>query len=289
MTDNEITWAKAHFEYGIKCNIFKEPVLSYAKTVLKAFDEITRQKTEFADERAKGNICSSVIKRQDTEIAKYNAELKEVSKRADMWHREAELNAAEIIRLQADKEALIAGQETLQKALAEKNEEFKNQSQNFAVLVSDHRALQQSFDNLKGLYEAEKAKVEKAKEKCIGFAKELQTAKAELKEITEKFNCQQIVYADLSDIIRDKNEEIERLSDRNHKCIYLSDEETTEYCVDGPCPKFKTEAQIRAEAIKEFAEKIDTHFEGSGIHWLYEASLKQRIDNLVKEMVGDAE
>ncbi len=46
-----------------------------------------------------------------------------------------------------------------------------------------------------------------------------------------------------SEINRQKAE-IERLQDRNRKCIYLSDEETTEYCVDGPCPKFKTEAQI---------------------------------------------
>lgn len=59
----------------------------------------------------------------------------------------------------------IAGQETLQKALAEKDEEFENQSQNFKVLISDHMTLQHDFDNLKGLYEAEKAKVEKAKEK----------------------------------------------------------------------------------------------------------------------------
>lgn len=46
MTDAEIIKAKAHFEYGIKCDIFKEPVLSYAKTVLEAFDEINRQKAE---------------------------------------------------------------------------------------------------------------------------------------------------------------------------------------------------------------------------------------------------
>ncbi|MBQ2775151.1 MAG: hypothetical protein IJF40_04610 [Clostridia bacterium] len=52
---------------------------------------------------------------------------------------------------------------------------------------------------------------------------------------------------------------------------------------------FKVAHEVRAEVVKEFAERLDTHFEGSGIHWLYEASLKQRIDNLVKEMVGDAE
>lgn len=42
LTDAEIIKAKAHFEYGIKCDIFHEPVLSYAKTVLEAFDEINR-------------------------------------------------------------------------------------------------------------------------------------------------------------------------------------------------------------------------------------------------------
>lgn len=159
--------------------------------------------------------------------------------------------------LQADKEALIAGQETLQKALAEKTEESENQSQNFKVLVSGHRTLQQSFDNLKCLYESEKAKVEKAKEKSIYFAKELQTAK----------------------------EEIERLSDRNHKCIYLSDDETTEYCVDGPCPKFKTEAQIKSEATKELLDKIEKQAipNEDDVYWVE----LDDIYNLVKEMVGE--
>lgn len=45
-TDAEIVKAKAHFEYGIKCDIFREPVLSYAKTVLEAFDEINRLQAE---------------------------------------------------------------------------------------------------------------------------------------------------------------------------------------------------------------------------------------------------
>jgi hypothetical protein len=46
MTDEEIKRAKAHFKYGIQCDIFSEPVLSYAKTVLWAFEEINRQKAE---------------------------------------------------------------------------------------------------------------------------------------------------------------------------------------------------------------------------------------------------
>ena len=76
--------------------------------------------------------------------------------------------------------------------------------------------------------------------------------------------------------------EIWRLSNRNHKCIYLSDDETTEYCVDGPCPKFKTESQIKAEAIKEFAERLKKNEGRRGVPIA-------TIDNIVKEMVGDTE
>jgi hypothetical protein len=79
--------------------------------------------------------ASDLINRQKAEIAKYNAELKEVAKRADEWHREAKLNAAEIIKLQAEKEGLINGQISLQKALAQKDAEIQRSS-NF---VSEER------------------------------------------------------------------------------------------------------------------------------------------------------
>ena len=143
-------------------------------------------------------------------------------------------------------------------------QEVENQSQNFNVLVSDHRCLQQSFENLKELYEAEKRKVEKTKEKRIQLAKELQTAK----------------------------KEIERLSDRSHKCIYLSDDETTEYCVDGPCPKFKTEEQIKVEAFEEFAKRLkseyinDKRYDRPNAHTLL-VCLFGKIDSILKEKVGE--
>lgn len=62
--------------------------------------------------------------------------------------------------------------------------EIEKQSQNIKVLVSDHRCLQQSFDNLKGLYQAEKEKVESTKSKSIYFAKELQKARTEINRVT---------------------------------------------------------------------------------------------------------
>lgn len=101
----------------------------------------------------------------------------------------------------------------------------------------------------------------------------------------------QEVNADLNESLRlaaeankDLNAEIERLADRSHKCIYLSDEESMEYCVDGPCPHYKTEAKIRAEAIKEFAERLKDKAR-MPIGTLYGKMVYvEDIDNLVAEM-----
>ena len=46
MNDNDIRKAKEHFTYGITHDIFSEPVTSYAKTALWAFEEVNRQKAE---------------------------------------------------------------------------------------------------------------------------------------------------------------------------------------------------------------------------------------------------
>ena len=56
------------------------------------------------------------------------------------------------------------------------------------------------------------------------------------------------------DLINRQKADIKSLT--SGKCIYLSDDEFTEYCVEGPCPYYKTEAQIKAEAIKEFVERL---------------------------------
>lgn len=125
-------------------------------------------------------------------------------------------NALDLInRLQADKEALIAGQETLQKALAEKIEESENQSQNFKALISDHRTLQQSFDNLKGLYDAEKENVKKAKEKCVYFAKEVQKARAETDKMTAlAATWKDIAYTNADSLNNIKTEAIKEFAER---------------------------------------------------------------------------
>ena len=81
------------------------------------------------------------------------------------------------------------------------------------------------------------------------------------------------------DLINRLQAEIERLKECP-KCIYEYDGNTTEYCVQGPCSNFKTVEQIKTEAIKEFAEKLNKRFylcAGRCVVDVY------NIDNLVKE------
>jgi SMC interacting uncharacterized protein involved in chromosome segregation len=77
------------------------------------------------------------------------------------------------------------------------------------------------------------------------------------------------------EIMRLKHE-VERLQDRKHKCIYLSDNETTEFCVDSICPEFKTKKMIKDEAIKGFAEKLKEYF----------PSIAKAIDHTAEELIG---
>ena len=137
--------------------------------------------------------------------------------------------------------------------------------------------IRKTCQNALDLINRQKAEIEKLR-KRVNFVEQANVQlREELKETTEKFNCQQYVYADLSDIIRDKNAEIERLNkevDRLSQIVLYHDGHI---------------ADARAEAIKEFAERLKTEqsfYDGQETRiYLTEKDL----DNLVKEMVGDAE
>lgn len=109
--------------------------------------------------------------------------------------------------------------------------------------------------------------------------------------------CQQLKNA-LGLINRQKSE-IERLKECP-KCVYECVGEITEYCVQGPCPNFKTVEQIKTEAYKEFAMKLQAfckkiiaqkwNEKAAPISWSYAyADFIDDIDNLLKEMVGEKE
>ena len=109
MTDNEIIKLLecckksqcSNCEYGKQCDGYTQ--------VCYALDLINRQQAEIADERAKDNICAEVIARQDKEIAKYKAEIKNYSRNnrsltAAVTEMQAALKkqSAEIERLKND-------------------------------------------------------------------------------------------------------------------------------------------------------------------------------------------
>lgn len=80
LTDSEIIKAKAHFEYGIKCDIFQEPVLSYAKTVLEAFDELSRQKAEIENYIKVAEYQQNLTLKKSFEIKELKAEIERLQK-----------------------------------------------------------------------------------------------------------------------------------------------------------------------------------------------------------------
>ena len=97
------------------------------------------------------------------------------------------------------------------------------------------------------------------------------------------------------DLINRQKAEIERLKECP-KCVYEYDGEMTEYCVQSPCSNFKTVEQIKAEAYKEFAEKLkkEIRLEDDCDYNCRECCYECNdyviaVDNLLKEMVGGEE
>lgn len=100
-------------------------------------------------------------------------------------------------------------------------------------------------------------------------------------------NCSQITANAALDLIDRQRAEIERLKECP-KCVYEYDGEVTEYCVQGPCPNFKTVEQIKTEAYKEFAERLNEKAQIADCFNSYSMVVGARfIDNLLKETVGE--
>ena len=114
--------------------------------------------------------------------------------------------------------------------------------------------------------------------------------KAENKRLEKEVNLVSIQFQDLQERYEEAQAEIDRLKECP-KCVYEYDGEITEYCVQGPCPNFKTVEQIKSEAVKEFAERLkEKFFETIRNYGLTKDVVEVcDIDNLVKEMVGDKE
>lgn len=89
---------------------------------------------------------------------------------------------------------------------------------------------------------------------CVRLEKADENQKAEIERLQKEVNLVSIQFQDLQERYEEAQAEIERLKECP-KCVYEYDGEITEYCVQGPCPNFKTVEQIKSEAVKEFCNK----------------------------------
>ena len=143
----------------------------------------------------------------------------------------------------------------------------RNEDVNYAAITID------LLKDILDLINRQKAENEKLR-KRVNFVEQANVQlREELKETTEKFNCQQTVYADLSDIIREKNAEIERLKANNSS-------------MQSTLAKMSMGVEeAKAEAIKELLDKIEKQAipNEDDVYWVE----LDDIYNLVKEMVGE--
>lgn len=79
-TKEQVIKAKSHFKYGIDCDIFSEPVLTYAKIALEAIEyyfELDNQEVEKQDEVNRARIMreriSEIVEEQEAEIERLTA------------------------------------------------------------------------------------------------------------------------------------------------------------------------------------------------------------------------
>lgn len=86
-----------------------------------------------------------------------------------------------------------------------------------------------------------------------------------------------------AEVIERQDAEIKMLK-KCPKCVYEYDCEITEYCVQGPCSNFKTVEQIKAEAYKEFAERLKSYLLLNKKGEMSVVSF-ENIDNLLKGML----
>lgn len=110
--------------------------------------------------------------------------------------------------------------------------------------------------------------------------------KEQLQDVTEKFNCQQTVYTDLSKIIKDRKGEIEKLKNEN-KILSINADNAFQDGLNEAQDLYaeQVKAEIKFKAVKEFAEKLKE--ECCDIVLYGKIVTVNTIDNLLKEMGGE--
>lgn len=118
-----------------------------------------------------------------------------------------------IKRQQADKERLEIELQTMRIAANSYKSRVQTLEMDNAQLHSDIVNANQNFDHINGLWEAEKEKVEKAKQKVINICKELQKAKVEIEKLEDKlYYCGKTKYEILFQFRRKVHKELNLLT-----------------------------------------------------------------------------
>lgn len=190
---------------------------------------------------------------------------------------------SEINCLQEQLEAAANGQETLQKALADKDREV-------AELNSDLKLLKNNYDCLKTNFDETIEKNKRLRDKVVGLT-------AEKEQLIKTFGeCQ----AEATKALVEKDKEIKRLKN-NVFCSVVIDEGKMRNIINEKVAEFELDIElIKAEAIKECIEKtqaflaikcrgvVEDNPNLDEILWGYrKEDVDEFFDNLVKEMAGE--
>ena len=93
-----IAKAKEHYQYGINCDIFKEPVTSYARTALWAFEEVERLTEEVEAIHDPLMDAQYRIAELEKENAELNVELQSMRGAANSYKMHYEIAKADAVK-----------------------------------------------------------------------------------------------------------------------------------------------------------------------------------------------
>lgn len=111
--------------------------------------------------------------------------------------------------------------------------------------------------------------------------------KEQLQDVTEKFNCQQTVYTDLSKIIKDQKKEIAKVKYEN-EILSINADNAFQNGLNEAQDLYaeQVKAEIKAEAYKEFAEALKKRYDNPVWYLGGSNGFFDNLDSFVKEMAG---
>lgn len=115
--------------------------------------------------------------------------------------------------------------------------------------------------------------------------KTIETANAEIERLQKEVNLVSIQFQDLQERYGEAQAKIEKLKDANNtfeKAFHIQEQDIKDWL-----PRTMSNYEIKAEAYKEFAERLKERIYKGGVHLTIEDEFMCDIDKLLKEMAGE--